>query len=106
MLPHRIFKANDNLKDIKINHVTCDCLPPVGENEIRHCENDSGEEILVDKFRQDNCYQNLDQNQTDITTPVFQGLNLNCAMDEDETFENFIWINPMGAIRFQSMVQS
>jgi hypothetical protein len=105
LLPHRIFKANSNLKVINIDTVTCDCLPPVAADEKRHCENKSGEKQEVDRFRQDNCYQNADgENQTNVTNPVFQVLNLNCDLDVGDDFENFVWIGPLGTIQFQSMV--
>ena len=105
LLPHRIFKANSNLKVINIDTVTCDCLPPVAADEKRHCENKSGEKQEVDRFRQDNCYQNSDgENQTNVTNPVFQVLNLNCDLDVGDDFENFVWIGPLGTIQFQSMV--
>ena len=109
LLPHRIFKANSNLKVINIDTVACDCLPPapapVAADEKRHCENKSGEKQEVDRFRQDNCYQNSDgENQTNVTNPVFQALNLNCDLDVGDDFENFVWIGPLGTIQFQSMV--
>ena len=108
MLPHRIFKANSNLKVINIDTVTCDCLPQApapAADEKRHCENKSGEKQEVDRFRQDNCYQNSDgENQTNVTNPVFQALNLNCDLDVGDDFENFVWIGPLGTIQFQSMV--
>ena len=105
LLPHRIFKANSNLKVINIDTVTCDCLPPVAADEKRHCENKSGEKQEVDRFRQDNCYQNADgENQTNVTNPVFRALNLNCDLDVGDDFENFVWIGPLGTIQFQSMV--
>ena len=109
MLPHRIFKANSNLKVINIDTVACDCLPPapatVAADEKRHCENKSGEKQEVDRFRQDNCYRNSDgENQTNVTNPVFQALNLNCDLDVGDDFENFVWIGPLGTIQFQSMV--
>ena len=108
LLPHRIFKANSNLKVINIDTVTCDCLPQApapAADEKRHCENKSGEKQEVDRFRQDNCYQNSDgENQTNVTNPVFQALNLNCDLDVGDDFENFVWIGPLGTIQFQSMV--
>ena len=74
-------------------------------DEKRHCENKSGEKQEVDRFRQDNCYQNSDgENQTNVTNPVFQALNLNCDLDVGDDFENFVWIGPLGTIQFQSMV--
>jgi len=104
LLPHRIFKTNSNLKVINIDTVTCDCLPPVAADEKRHCENKSGEKQEVDRFRQDNCYQNSDgENQTNVTNPVFQALSLNCDLDVGDDFENFVWIGPLGTIQFQSM---
>ena len=102
-LPHRIFKANENLNNITIDSVTCDCLPPAGPEERKHCKNETGHNMRVDRFRQDNCYQIQDGNRTDVTTPVFLQFTLDCGVDQD-TFENFIWIKPMGAIQFQSTV--
>ena len=47
-------------------------------------------------------YRIQDGNQTDLTTPVFHQFTLDCGVDDQDTFENFIWIKPMGAIQFQS----
>ena len=94
-LPHRIFKANEELMDVVIDSVLCDCSPP--KDIVQSCEF-NGTNYHLSNFRRNFCkhFEDLTQNSTQIQARVFETIQLE-AVNENE-LENGLWISPFGKI--------
>ena len=97
-LPHRVFKANPDLRHLEMDQVSCDCSPPV--DKFKYCFNDQiGQRQTVDYFRQQNCSVNPELNQTTISATVIDPLRLDCDILDMKKFNHVMWITPLGSIK-------
>ena len=92
-LSHRIFKANDNLRQVLVDSVLCDCSPP--PDLMDHCDY-NGTDMILSTFRQNYCARQPERNSSIVQARVFQRLELpSCARDESE---HVLWVTPLGKI--------
>lgn len=101
-LPHRAFKANPDLVEIKIDKVICDCSPPL--DIFDQCF-DGATKVFVDRFRRNNCLSNAEINQTSTDVLVWQSLVLDCH-NSLEGFDRYMWITPLGHVHSQDEVDN
>ena len=95
ILPHRIFKANEDLRQVLVDSVACDCSPP--PDIMDQCD-DNGKNVLLSTFRAEKCPRLPDKNSSSLqVSRVFeQPLELpSCAGDKSE---HVMWITPLGKI--------
>ena len=98
-LYHRIFKSNQKLENLQIDHVFCDCSPP-RDIEKRCLKPLTKKETHVDTFRHENCLKNrIIQNQTDLEVEVFSDFSLDCGQNLSENLTHFMWITPKGTVK-------
>ena len=94
LLPHRVLKANEDLKEIIIDHVACDCSPPL--DIVKTCKNGT-KTLPVSSFRK-SCSIHPEENSTQISARMMDNRILDCP-NLGPDFTHFLWITPLGNFR-------
>ena len=93
-LPHRIFKANEELRQVSIDSVICDCSPP--QDILETCEF-NGTNYHLSNFRLNFCQliPSEDTNSSSIEVQIFQNIDLE---NQNEEGQYGLWITPLGKV--------
>ena len=97
-LPHRIFKANEELRQVSIDSVICDCSPP--QDILKTCEI-NGTNYHLSNFRLKFCHlitpsEDNENSSSKIEVQVFQNVDL--ENQDEEQGQRGLWITPLGKV--------